>query len=290
MLRGTERGTERLTNRNGSVYRELWHERTPPLSRSGGRAGASRARPKPALLESMGAKGDGHGNPFGQTSRFVIEDRQGDIIMRHRGIAAALVLGGCLTAGTAYGQDYGCQVGMPSSPRPGPTWVPTLDCQGWVPPDHPIAREPVAPTIIDTVPAAIAQDIYTRIEYPPAMVYGSISQVSGFAVDCRLGSYPPILHLIETKPDGSTREIPLTFYYEPGQPRGDVQTLFRDVCPAVLNVPSTDGRGLEPNDRFGFRVLLQSPISERGLHIFTAQYSWPGQGHAGSSSVSVTIR
>ena len=30
----------------------------------------------------------------------------------------------------------------PPSPKPGATWLPTLDCLGWVPPDHPLARRP----------------------------------------------------------------------------------------------------------------------------------------------------
>lgn len=33
-----------------------------------------------------------------------------------------------------------CPQGQPSSLRPGPTFVPSQDCQGWVPPDHPQRR------------------------------------------------------------------------------------------------------------------------------------------------------
>jgi len=33
-----------------------------------------------------------------------------------------------------------CPAGTPSSPQPNPTFVPTQDCNGWVPPNHPFAR------------------------------------------------------------------------------------------------------------------------------------------------------
>ncbi|MEO5895443.1 MAG: right-handed parallel beta-helix repeat-containing protein, partial [Vicinamibacterales bacterium] len=33
-----------------------------------------------------------------------------------------------------------CPAGQPSSPRPSGSFVPTQDCQGWVTPDHPLAR------------------------------------------------------------------------------------------------------------------------------------------------------
>ncbi len=33
-----------------------------------------------------------------------------------------------------------CPAGQPSSPRPSGSFIPTQDCQGWVTPDHPLAR------------------------------------------------------------------------------------------------------------------------------------------------------
>ncbi len=62
-------------------------------------------------------------------------------------VAAALALAGSsLAIGTSVGPDEavaqtdGCPPGQPSSPFPGPGFVPTTDCQGWVPADHPLAR------------------------------------------------------------------------------------------------------------------------------------------------------
>ena len=33
-----------------------------------------------------------------------------------------------------------CPAGTPATPQPSPTFVPTQDCNGWVPPNHPLAR------------------------------------------------------------------------------------------------------------------------------------------------------
>src|SRR3954468_21270421 len=41
-------------------------------------------------------------------------------------------------------QDFGCPAGKPASPSPGPAFVPSQDCEGWVPPNHPLARHPGA--------------------------------------------------------------------------------------------------------------------------------------------------
>ena len=40
----------------------------------------------------------------------------------------------------AAGQVAGCPAGQPSAPSPGPDFVPTADCRGWVPADHPLGR------------------------------------------------------------------------------------------------------------------------------------------------------
>ncbi|MEN3338924.1 MAG: hypothetical protein V7647_2600 [Acidobacteriota bacterium] len=40
--------------------------------------------------------------------------------------------------------SFGCPAGTPPAPSPGPAFVPTQDCQGWVPRDHPLARRATA--------------------------------------------------------------------------------------------------------------------------------------------------
>jgi len=50
-------------------------------------------------------------------------------------VAAGIISG--TTTGTGAGMT--CPAGQPSSPRPAPFFVPTQDCQGWVPNDHPLA-------------------------------------------------------------------------------------------------------------------------------------------------------
>ena len=39
-------------------------------------------------------------------------------------------------------QPPACPAGQPATPSPGPGFVPTPDCQGWVPADHPLAGQP----------------------------------------------------------------------------------------------------------------------------------------------------
>src|ERR1051326_5299423 len=36
--------------------------------------------------------------------------------------------------------DFGCPAGKPATPSPGPAFVPTFDCNGWVPANHPLAH------------------------------------------------------------------------------------------------------------------------------------------------------
>src|SRR4051794_17490115 len=38
--------------------------------------------------------------------------------------------------------DFGCPAGQPATPSPGPGFVPTDDCNGWVPAGHPLAKGP----------------------------------------------------------------------------------------------------------------------------------------------------
>jgi hypothetical protein len=52
-------------------------------------------------------------------------------------------------------QDTGCPAGHPASPSPGPTFVPTQDCSGWVPPDHPLARRTGSPPSTPAGPPAV---------------------------------------------------------------------------------------------------------------------------------------
>ena len=53
---------------------------------------------------------------------------------------SSLAIGTLVGPGEAAAQTDGCPAGQPSSPFPGPGFVPTTDCQGWVPADHPLAR------------------------------------------------------------------------------------------------------------------------------------------------------
>ena len=49
---------------------------------------------------------------------------------------SAAVAAGIIAVG---GSGASCPPGRPSSPRPGPSFVPTADCNGWVPMNHPLA-------------------------------------------------------------------------------------------------------------------------------------------------------
>lgn len=207
--------------------------------------------------------------------------------MKHLLTLAVLLLPSAVYAqGNAH-----CIPGQPSSPWPGPLFVATLDCQGWVPMNHP-AAPPQDPPAQPAVPAVLSasQDVIVVIETPRATPTGPISLVSGWALHCRLGSLPPVMNIVETKPDGSRRELPNNFFAVQGARRPDVQTAYRGTCPAVMNAPAADGGSLGPNDQFGWSISLRSPITEPGEHTFTAIFTWPGQGSSGSSSVTVTVR
>jgi hypothetical protein len=182
------------------------------------------------------------------------------------------------------GPDYlGCPAGTPASYWPGPYFVPDTTCQGWVPRDHPMARRPAALTT--------AQEIYGRIEFPSSGGrVSSITSLSGWAFDCALGTFPPVIRIVETKPDSSLREVPNDFHYVTNIARPDVHVAFRDTCPAMRNVPASDGSGLGYYDLFGWSLSLRSPVTEPGVHTFTVTFAWPSKNHAGSMAVSVIVQ
>jgi hypothetical protein len=137
-----------------------------------------------------------------------------------------------------------------------------------------------------------AQAIYSQIEIPTqfSASQGGIRSLAGWALDCELGSLPPLLRIVETKPDGSMREVPNDLFFNARAPRPDVFAQIQGTCPAVTNIPAGDGSGgLGPSDGFGWSLSLRSPITEIGVHTFTVIWSWPAQNHSGSSSLSVTI-
>lgn len=186
-----------------------------------------------------------------------------------------------------------CPPGQPSSPWPGPLFVPSADCRGWVPANHPqaptVAHQP-APT--GEVPTLAAQDIYSGFTGVSAVVDARVGlrAIAGWAVDCALGTMPPKFRLTERKPDGSTRDVPNDFFWTSSDARPDVQSAVGASCPAVYNVPALDGARLGANDGFGWSLLFRSPIVEPGVHTFTVIWEWPAQRHSGSSSISVTVQ
>src|SRR3954468_11148099 len=66
------------------------------------------------------------------------------ISARGRADSAALPLMAAVPAHAAEQNpsDFGCPAGQPATPSPGPGFVPTQDCSGWVPVNHPLARRP----------------------------------------------------------------------------------------------------------------------------------------------------
>ena len=59
------------------------------------------------------------------------------------------------TPGSGTGAAGPCPAGQPASPQPGPSFVPTMNCQGWVPSNHPDARSGATTTSsVMTVSAA----------------------------------------------------------------------------------------------------------------------------------------
>lgn len=207
--------------------------------------------------------------------------------------ASLVVVAAVLCLARAASAQTTCPAGMPASPWPGPAFVPTADCQGWVPANHPLAGPVVAPPTGEMPPGAlISQNIYAGLEGLPTSVSasaGGIRSFSGWAVDCALGTLPPVMKLTETKPDGSSRDIPNDYFLTTPISRPDIQGAIGPACPAVYNAPATDGSGLGPQTGFGWSMLVRSPITELGVHTFTITWTWPSKGHSGSSSKSVTI-
>ncbi len=78
------------------------------------------------------------------------------LTVRGRADSAALSLLAAVPAHAAEQNpsDFGCPAGQPAMPSPGPGFVPTEDCNGWVPANHPIARRnggaPPAPSALGT--------------------------------------------------------------------------------------------------------------------------------------------
>src|SRR5207247_3600772 len=100
-------------------------------------------------------------------------------------VSVLVILG---MAGQAIAQDYRCPIGQPAAFKPGPEWVPTADCNGWVPPNHPLAKLPVIiDPVVPPVPVMAVQDIYSRIEWPNGSAVGSVTQIQGWALDCIMG-------------------------------------------------------------------------------------------------------
>lgn len=213
--------------------------------------------------------------------------------MKHGLLSAACVLSFVSNASAA------CPAGQPAAPWPGPGFVPTTNCQGWVPRNHPLAMPddptpsaplPVPPTGLMPPATLAAQGVYTALELPAQVSAraGGLTALRGWAVDCALGLFPPSLELREVKPDGSTRQIPNDYFWVPWIPRPDVQAAIGPACPAVYTALSPDPTIRGSND-FGWTLQLRTPITELGAHVFTVISAWPPQGHAGSSSVVVTI-
>jgi hypothetical protein len=162
-----------------------------------------------------------------------------------------------------------------------------------VPANHPLAQgSDVLPPPSGVVPAAAAQAIYAVLEGLPATVSasgGGIRSFQGWAVDCALGTLPPSMKLMETKPDGSTREVPNDFNFITNVQRFDVQAEIGGSCPAVYHVPLTGGGDGGSFAGFGWSFQLRSPITEVGTHTFTLTWAWPAQGHSGATSKTVNI-
>lgn len=198
-----------------------------------------------------------------------------------------LVALACLIPVGAAAQTFDCPAGSPATLSPGPSFVPTYDCRGWVPANHPAAKQPITTTVTRgeiPSPNLVTQDIATALEFPRSgQTYRSVTTISGWALDCALGSFPPVIRIVETKPDGSLREIPNTSFYTPNIQRGDVQAAYSGACPAVYNSP------LGANAGFGW-TLPVTAITEPGTHTITVTFAWPAQNHAGSASASFVIQ
>ena len=54
-------------------------------------------------------------------------------------------------------ENFGCPAGQPATVRPGPDFVPTMDCMGWVPSSHPLAKTRAA-TPPPAVPTTATDD------------------------------------------------------------------------------------------------------------------------------------
>jgi hypothetical protein len=132
------------------------------------------------------------------------------------------------------------------------------------------------------------QFVYAWIDFPAVsstvrVQDGGITSLMGWAFDCSVGVMPTNLHVYETKPDGSSREIVPVRVRPVSRP--DVVAAFAPSCPT-----------LRPSYAYvGWAFDVDSPITEIGIHVFSVQFSWPKgildppEYHAGTASVAVNV-
>ena len=98
-----------------------------------------------------------------------------------------------------------CPAGTPSAPSPGAGFVPTQNCQGWVPANHPLARKPAGQNVtsFDTMTADAGTDDSTRVfgnfDPCPAGQPASPSPGAGFVPTQDCGGWVPANHPLARK-------------------------------------------------------------------------------------------
>ena len=98
-----------------------------------------------------------------------------------------------------------CPAGTPAAPSPGAGFVPTQNCQGWVPANHPLARKPAGQNVtsFDTMAADAATDDGTRVfgnfDPCPAGQPASPSPGAGFVPTQDCGGWVPANHPLARK-------------------------------------------------------------------------------------------
>ena len=97
-----------------------------------------------------------------------------------------------------------CPAGTPAVPSPGAGFVPTQNCQGWVPANHPLARKPAGQNItsFDTAVDAATDDstrVFGNFDPCPAGQPASPSPGAGFVPTQDCGGWVPANHPLARK-------------------------------------------------------------------------------------------
>lgn len=113
-----------------------------------------------------------------------------------------------------------CPAGQPPTPSPGPGFVPTTDCLGWVPANHPLARtgssqpeQLVASAAFPTIllpPGYTIEKVVGGLTYPTSLTWDNLNQMYVVEAGGQFLEEPPPSRILRITPGAATEVVNLT--------------------------------------------------------------------------------